>query len=221
MPIKNKEKSKEYYKKYYEEHKPKLKKQMKKSYNKNKPKRKQYSRVYSTQTKMEKKYDRPIKNIIRERIIKEINNNKIKNILTLESEGFLFCKEIPEKKVYLFENDKRTFNLMQKPKPKNVILNFGEISDFKDYDMNTDCIYLDFCCTYLTGKETIYLLKEKIKNSKLFVVTFCTWDETKEPNGDYQFELINQLQTLLDINFKVIFGQGYRDKNIQQWLQLF
>ena len=197
-------KKKEYHKKYYKENKLKMKKQMKKSYKKNIDERKHYSRTYLTQKKMEKKYDRPIKNIIRERIIREISKHKIKNILTLESEDFLFCKEIPEKKVYVFENNKTIFNLMQKPKPKNVILNFGDISDFRDYDMSIDCIYLDFCCTYLTGKETIYLLKEKIKDSKLFVITFCTWDETKKPNGDYQFELINQLQTLLDINFKAI-----------------
>ena len=101
---------------------------------------------------------------------------------------------------------------MQKKKPKNVILNYGNVSDFSEYDMDVDCIYLDFCCTYTTAKEVIYTLKNKIANSKLFVVTFCTWDEKKKPNGDYQFELISNLQNLLGINFKVIFGQGYRDK---------
>lgn len=201
---------KEYHKKYNKENKEHLNKLMKKNYIKNNRRLKNYSRVYSSEKKMTEKYNRPIKNIIRERIIKE--SNTCKNILTLESKDFLFSKLIPEKKVYVFENNKNEYNLMLKTKPKNVILSFGDISNFKEFDMNTDLIYLDFCSTYLSNKETIYLLKEKIRNCKIFVVTFCTWDETKEPDGDYQFELIKNLQEITEVNWKVLFGQGYRDK---------
>jgi len=201
-----------YHKNYYKEHEEKIKKQLKDNYKKNKRKRIHYSRVYSSESKMKAKYNRPVKNLIRDRIISEIQRRDIKTILTLESEDFLFAEEIPQKKVYVFEIDKKIHNLMRKNKPRNVILNQGGISDFSEYDMDVDCIYLDFCCTFKTAKEEIYLLKEKISKSKLFIVTFCTWDETKSPDGDYQFELINKLQTMLEINFKVIFGQGYRDK---------
>jgi hypothetical protein len=205
-------KGKAYHSKYYKENKTRLKKLMKKSYNKHKDIRKHYTRVYSSEKKMEKSYNRPIKNIIRNKIIEEISRREIKNILTLESSDFLFVKQIPEKKFYVYEKDKKVFEKMNRTKPKNVILNYGDISDFSRFDFNVDCIYLDFCGSYSTEKEIVYNLKEKIRKSKLFVITLCTWDETKKSNGDYQFELINQLQTLLEINFKVLFGQGYRDK---------
>lgn len=202
----------DYMKKYYKKNKAKMKKQMSDWYEKNKEEFKKYSKIYASEKKMVEKYNRPIKNIIRDRIIKEIKRYKINNILTLESKDFLFVKELPEKKFYIFENNKTEFNLMKKYKPKNTIINFGDISDFKDYDINIDCIYLDFCKTFSTEKGTIYLLKEKIRNCKIFAVTFCTYDETKEQDGDYQFQLVRELQELLEINFKVLFGQGYRDK---------
>jgi hypothetical protein len=204
--------SKEYYKDYYAKNKNKLKKQMLKNYKKNKPKRLHYQKVKTSEKAMEKKYDRPIKNLIRDRLIKEISNYNIKNILTLESSDFLFSKELIEKKIYVYEKDKETFNKMLRHKQKNIVLSYGNISEFSNYDFNIDCIYLDFCGSYTTEKEIIYNLKDKIKNCKLFAVTFCTWDETKEANGDYQFDLLNKLQTLIGIPFKVIFGQGYRDK---------
>lgn len=213
---KDTKKGKDYHKnkaKEWREQNPiKFKKLMKDNYEKNKDERKHYTRVYSSEKKMIESYDRPIKNIIRNKIINEITQRDIKNILTLESPDYLFSKKIPEKKVYVFEMNKDLFNKMNKSKPKNVILNQGNISDFSRYDFNVDCIYLDFCGSYTTEKEVIYNLKEKIKNSKLFILTLATWDETKKPNGDYQFDLINKLQTMLEVNFKVIWGQGYRDK---------
>lgn len=203
--------TKKYHKEYNKKNKEHISKLMKKNYEENKDIRKHYSKVYSSEKRMEKSYNRPVKNIIRNKIIEEISRKNIKNILTLESSEFLFVKQIPEKKFYVYERDKRVFDKMNKVKPKNVILNYGDISDFSRYDFDVDCIYLDFCGSYSTEKEIIYNLKEKIRKSKLFVITLCTWDETKKPNGDYQFELINKLQTLLEVNFKVLFGQGYRD----------
>lgn len=194
---KNKEKQAKYMKKYYKDNAAKLK---------------HNTRVYDSEKTMKDKYNRPVKNQIRDKILEAISNNKIKNILTLESASFLFSKRIPENKVYVFEMDKKEFTKMQRTKPDNVILNYGDIANFKEYDMDVDCIYLDFCSTYSTAKETIFKLKEKVKNTKLFVVTFCTWDETKEPNGDYQFDLLNKIQNLTGINWQVVFGQGYRDK---------
>jgi hypothetical protein len=184
---------------------------MKKNYKENAPKRKHYARIYSSQKRAEEKYNRPVKNIIREKIIDLMSNYQIKNLLTLESKDFIFTKLIPEKKVYIFERDKNEFDNMQHSKPKNVILNFGDISDFKEFDLNVDFIYLDFCTIYNSNKETLFLLKEKIQKAKLFAITLCTRDSFKDSVGDYQFDLLNKLQTLLGINFKILFGQGYRD----------
>ena len=201
-----------YMKKYYKNNKTKLVKQMKKAYKKNKPYRLHYGKVFTSEKKLVETYNRPVKNLIRDKIINEIENRKIKNILTLESKDFLFANQLPNKKIYIYENDELTFKDMYETKPKNVILSLGDISSFKEVEVNPECIYLDFCGTYNTEKEVVYNLREKIKSCKLLVLTLCTWDETKTANGDYQFELINQLQSLLEINFKVIWGQGYRDK---------
>jgi hypothetical protein len=209
---KDTEKGKNYHKEYNQKNKEKIRKQMRENYKEHEDKRKNYQKVYQSEKKMEESYDRPIKNIIRNKIIEEITSRDIRNILTLETKDYLFAKKMPEKKVYVFEIDKDSFNKMNRSKPKNVILNSGDVSDFSRYDFNIDCIYLDFCGSYTTEKEVIYNLKEKIRNTKLFVLTLATWDETKKPNGDYQFELINQLQTMLEVNFKVVWGQGYRDK---------
>jgi hypothetical protein len=199
-------------KRYYKNNKLKMAKQMKEAYIKDKPFRLHYQKVRVSEEAAIKKYDRPVKNLIREKIVSEIETRQIKNILTLESKDFLFSKLIPNKKIYVFEKDKLEFDSMLVSKPKNVILNQGDVSNFKEYDINPECIYLDFCGAFNKEKSIVWELKEKIKSCKLFVLTVCTWDETKSSNGDYQFDLINQLQSLLEINFKVIWGQGYRDK---------
>lgn len=212
MPIKDKIKAKSYRKDYYKKNKRKYQNFMKKYYNENSEKIKNYTRVYSSEKAMSRGYDRPIKNIIRAKILSYIENYPINSILTLESEDFLFSKELPQSKIFVFENNLNTFKKMRLKKPKNVVLSYGDVSNFKEYNSNVDFIYLDFCYTFSTAKEIIYNLKENIRKARLFAVTFCTWDETKEPNGDYQFDLINKLQTIIGINFKVLFGQGYRDK---------
>ncbi len=206
MAIKNK-KFAEWYAK--PESKAYMKKYAKEYYQKNKEHMKNYQK--------ERKYDTPAKNRIRDSLINFMGQYKIKKVLTLESEDFIFSKIIPEKKIVVFEKDKKTFSLMEKSKPKNVSLFYGDISHFADLDSKTDFVYLDFCGTYEFSKEVIYSLKQTIKQSKLFAVTFClrTGDQVKKKGfkqiGDYQFDLIRRLQELLDINFKVLYGEGYND----------
>lgn len=190
----NKKRTQEYMKKYYKENKEKLK-----NYQKS------------------RKYDTPAKNRIRENIINFMNQYKIKKILTLESEDFLFSNLIPEKKIIVFEKNKKIFNLMEKSKPKNVSLFYGDVSKFADLDSKTDMVYLDFCGTYEFSKEVIHNLKEQIKQCKLFAVTLSlrVGSEVKKKGfkqlGDYQFDLIRRLQELLEINFKVLYGEGYNE----------
>jgi len=129
-------------------------------YQKNKEHMKNYQK--------ERKYDTPAKNRIRDSLINFMGQYKIKKVLTLESEDFIFSKIIPEKKIVVFEKDKKTFSLMEKSKPKNVSLFYGDISHFADLDSKTDFVYLDFCGTYEFSKEVIYSLKQTIKQSKLF-----------------------------------------------------
>lgn len=184
----------------------------------------EYMKKYNKKNKVrlgnyqkERKYDTPAKNRIRETLINFMNQYKIKKILTLESEDFIFSNLIPEKKVIVFEKDKRTFNLMEKSKPKNVSLFYGDIQNFAALDSKTDMIYLDFCGTYEFSKEVIYSLREQIKQCKLFAVTFSlrNGSEVKKKGfkqiGDYQFDLIRRLQELLETNFKVLYGEGYNE----------
>lgn len=156
-------------------------------------------------------YNGTMKNYVRNNLIKFIKND-IKNILTLESDKFYFSKLLPEKKIIVFERDLDTFNKMNKTKPKNVSLFLGDISGFKEIDMKIDFIYLDFCGNWTTEKETIFDLKEHIKNTKLFAVTFCLRDNSGvEKLGDYQFDLLNKLNNLTDVNWNVLYGESYKD----------
>ncbi len=165
----------------------------------------------------EKGYNKPNKNRIRENLIKLIEQFKIKKILTLESEDFIFSNLLPDKKIIVFENNKEIFNKMEKSKPKNVKLFYGGISKFAELDSEVDCVYLDFKGIFECTKQEIYDLKEVIKKSKLFGVTFslrignAVKERGFEQFGDYQFDLIRRLQELLEINFRVLYGEAYRD----------
>lgn len=205
----------EYSKNWYYQHGKKwMQKYMKEYYEENKDGLK----LNTKEQKMkEKGYDKPNKNRIRESIISIIEQHKIKKILTLESEDFIFSNLLPHKKIIVFENDKTTFNKMEKLKPNNVNLFYGNVSKFADLDSEVDCVYLDFKGIYEFTKQEIYELKEVIEKAKLFAVTFALriGNAAKEKGfnqfGDYQFDLIRRLQELLEINFKVIYGEAYRD----------
>jgi hypothetical protein len=201
-------KQKEYSKKWYEEHKQYMKEFMKEYYKENKLD----LTLYQKEQKLKKSgYNKPMKNLVRKRIINELNNYKINNILTLESDKFYFSKELPEKKIIVFERDLDTFNKMNKTKPKNVSLFLGDISGFKSIDMNIDFIYLDFCGTWNVEKETLVDLSEHLKNCKLLGLTFALRDNTGiEKIGDHQFDLLRKIQELTELNFKVIYGETYR-----------
>jgi hypothetical protein len=60
-----------------------------------------------------------------------------------------------------------------------------------------------------TSLEKIEQLKEKIQNAKLFALTICL--RRVHTRGDYEFYFLNKLQTLTEINWKVIYGESYRE----------
>ena len=209
---KEKEKNKEYYQKWYAgKGKKWMQEYMKEYYQEHKIE----MRLEAKESKM--KYDRPLKNLVRENVIDILNQYKIKKILTLESEDFIFSNLVPDKKVIVFENDLKTFKKMEKNKPSNVRLFYGDISKFAELDSKVEAIYLDFCGIYEFSKEEIFKLKECIRNCKIFAVTFALriGSEAKkqgiEKHGDYQFDLIRKMQELTEVNFKVLYGEAYRD----------
>jgi len=166
---------------------------------------------------VKKSYDREHKNKVRDNLIKIIEQRKIKTILTLESSDFIFSKLLPDKKVIVFENDKQVFNKMKKSKPDNVKLFFGDVSEFAGLGAKVDCVYLDFCSIFEFMKEEMYKLKEVVSNARLFIVTFAlrignvAKERGFESFGDYQFDLIRRLQELFNVNFKVLYGEAYKD----------
>jgi len=200
----NKERFDSWYKK--PESKKWMKDYMKSYYSKNK------NELLIYQKEVRNNYDKPLKNIVRDKLINIIKNYKIDSILTLESHKFLFSKKLPEKKVIVYEKDKNVFTWMQKPKPKNVKLVFGDISDYAELNGRVDCVYLDFCGNWYGSKETILNLRETIKDSKLFILTLAVRDNQTEIEGDYQFYIISQLQELF--NLKVIYGEQYKDSGV-------
>ena len=161
-----------------------------------------------------KKYDCENKNRIRQLIVDEIRKRDIKNILTLESQEFLFSKLLPDKKIIVCEKDKITFKKLKRECPKNVDLIFGNIEDFGNIGRDVDVVYLDFCRTFETEEENLAKLKDKLKNSKLFILTVCMRSNSKletRYRGDYQFHILSKLQSLTGINWKVIYGESYYD----------
>ena len=168
--------------------------------------------------KMKKKqYNVENKNRIRDIIVKEIRNRNINSILTLESPDFLFSKLLSDKKIIVFEKEAEVMKKLEKKTPKNVELVFGNINRFEVFNSQVDCIYLDFCRTWMTEQVNIIKLKESLKNTKLFILTLCLRESAYHKqtenvyNGDYQFDLINKLQSITEINWKVIYGESYYD----------
>ena len=170
-----------------------------------------------TKELIKKKYNCENKNSIREKIVNTIREKNIKTILTLESPDFLLSKMLPDKKIIVWENDSKVHTKMEKRIPKNVDLVFGNIGKFGVIGKDVDAIYLDFCGTWMKEQNEIVRLNEKLKNSKLFILTLCLRESKTHKErgevfyGDYQFDLINKIQNLTKINWKVIYGESYYD----------
>jgi len=165
-------------------------------------------------TKDKRNYNAENKTRIRNKIVDLIRNKDIKSILTLESPDFLFSKLLPDKEIFVWENDANEFKKMEKKNPKNVELTFGNIGKFGMFKSKVDCIYLDFCGTFEKEQTEIVRLKECLKQSKLFICTFCMRCNERIENrfiGDYQFDLISKIQTLTETNWKVLYGESYTD----------
>lgn len=214
VEMKTTKKQRDYFKKFYKENKNYFKQYMKEYYNKHKDEMKINSRMSHQKKYVKQNYNRPLKNKVRDKLISFFDNKNINKILTLESPDFLFCKELPNKKFYVYEIDFDIYNKMKKTKPNNVSIFNGDVSEFKDLEINVDGIYLDFCASFQTQKETIYLLKEVIKNCNVFAVTFCSRQGIayEEYIGDYKIDLIRKIQELTEVNWKVLFGESYKDE---------
>jgi hypothetical protein len=187
---------------------------MKAYYKKNDQTIKMNSNIFKRERRKKEKgkidYNLPRKNFIRDELIKIMNHYSIKTILTLESPEFLFCKKAFNTKIFVFEENTKIYNQMLKQKPKNVQLFFGDVTEFSNIPFDVDFIYLDFCSMIEYSLENVYLLREKIKNTKLFALTICLRGVSPE-RGDYEFDLLNKIQTLTGVNWKVLYGESYRE----------
>lgn len=166
---------------------------------------------------IKKQYNCLNKNRVRMRIIEEIRKRDINSILTLESPSFLFSNLLPDKKIIVFENDGNVMQKLRKNCPKNVDLIFGNISKFEIFNSICDCIYLDFCRTWMSEQENIVKLKDSLKKTRLFILTLCLRESKFHKNngftfeGDYQFDLVNKIQSLTGLNWRIVYGESYYD----------
>lgn len=170
-----------------------------------------------TKEQKNKEYNCENKNRIRQIIVDEIRKREIESIVTLESSDFLFSKLLPDKKIVVFEKDGDICVELEKKAPKNVEVVFGNINRLEIFNSKQDVVYLDFCKTWMTEQENIIKLKEQLKSVKLFVLTLSTRESKHHKdtdnvfNGDYQFDLLNKIQSITNINWKVIYGESYYD----------
>ena len=106
---------------------------------------------------------------------------------------------------------------MEKKYPKNVELIFGNISKFGIFNSSVDMIYLDFCRTWMSEQENVIKLKDSLKKARLFVITLCLRESKHHQEtgntfeGDYQFDLLKKIQSITEINWKVVYGESYYD----------
>ena len=195
---------------YYLEHKEKFQKYMRQYYLKHQAHLCEESKLEHLSKKRREKYNRPLKNLVRQMLINYMIAYKIKTVLTLDSEKFDFSNKVPKTKVYVFENDKRVHDKMLKRKPNNVKLFFGDIGLYNKQDV--DFIYLDFCSSYLTIQGTLKQLKNKIKKCKLFAITVCP-RQHRSQFGDFHIDLIRKIQEITEVNWKLLYGECYKDQN--------
>ena len=191
--------------------KPRHKASMKNHYNKNKKKILKDIQFKRWNKRKTRDFNTERKNEVRNKIIEHINLLEVNKILTLESRQFLFAKELPNKKIYVYEHLKKEYDCMKKSRPKNVSLFLGDVSEFKDLEIDVDCVYLDFCSTLKTNIETLHRLKGVIKNSKLFVITVCPFNDGSD-GSDYQIRILKKICETTEINWKPLLGLGYKDQ---------
>jgi len=166
---------------------------------------------------MKKEYNTNNKDRIRNILVDLIRANNINSIVALESPEFIFSKALPEKKIVVFENDSETFDKMEKSCPKNVELVWGDISKFGVLNAKADFVWLDFYRTWMSEKGKLATLRDTLKGTKYLVVTFCLRESSHHKttgntfDGDYQFDLINKIQSITGIDWKVIYGESYFD----------
>lgn len=184
---------------------------MKNNYKENRKERLKYQQIKRWNNQKTISYDRPKKNMVRDKVIEYVNTFNIKNILTLESPDYLFSKELIDKKIYVYEHLEKIYKSMKRNKPNNVSLFYGDVSEFAELEIDVDCIYLDFCSTLKTNMETLKKLKKVLERSKLFAITICPFND-EQGEGDYQMRILRRIIEVTGINWKPLISYGYKDE---------
>ena len=149
----------------------------------------------------------------------EIREREIKSIVTLESPDFLFSNMLPDKKIIVFESDGNICTKLEKKAPKHVEVIFGNINKLGIFNSTHDLIYLDFTGTWMTEQANIIKLGQQIKDCKLFILTLSTRESLTHKQtgnvwkGDASFDLMNKLQEIIGVNWKVVYGEHYYDSS--------
>lgn len=161
-------------------------------------------------------YDKPKKNSLRKSMISKIVSFGFKTILTLESPQWLFAKELPFHKIYVFEKDEKQHSLMEKNTPDNVVLFHDDVCNAMKYvesgeiPNEIDLIYLDYKAQFGTIKHHFKKLEGMLKLSKYFGFTVCTRGQKKNKNH-YIISFNKFIQQTLSFSTVIDDGVAYCD----------
>jgi hypothetical protein len=138
--------------------------------------------------------------------------------LLLETHNFEMAKLLPDADIHVWERNKDEYELMQKTKPKNVILHYGSVSEYNHKEMISQ-MWLDFMGTYEKEREQLLTIINKIKKEepdalqdiKTIILTLCLRASSKNQLIKEQIlRLITQLNIDLP-EYKLIDSFEYKN----------
>jgi hypothetical protein len=119
------------------------------------------------------KYSGDGKKAARNMVLKNLTSYGAGLTLALESDELHCVNALPDHKFVIFEHNPLTYELLREKHPRNVLsLNFGDVSEAKEFPFPFEYAFLDFCNTYGKNKETLYSLRESLRTCKFIALTF-------------------------------------------------
>jgi hypothetical protein len=174
------------------------------------------------------KYSGDGKKAARNMVLKNLTSYGAGLTLALESDELHCVNALPDHKFVIFEHNPLTYELLREKQPRNVLsLNFGDVSEAKEFPFPFEYAFLDFCNTYGKNKETLQALRNSLRTCKFIALTFSErnwrgirrtkeqilsdeqWVEFRDKRN-YKLYLIKELQKIFR-NHEYYDECSYRD----------
>jgi len=167
--------------------------------------------VKSAETKrLKKNYDAPQKNKFRTDIASIFNSKGV--TLALESHEGLFVRAMPKAKHYLFEFDKKTYEMLVAANHPNVVAVFNSdvVAARQLRNIAFDQGFFDFCNSFDSNIERLSELKPLINTMLHVAFAFSHRGGTKTEHQTYATRILLSLQEMFP-TFDVIKCKVYSD----------